>query len=89
MTDLQLVKPYYGMTLTPQARIFLHDFWIRYPKNRHACVTKYGFDPIIEEEKYWRYGIAEKDHSSILQKIKITKKFTLPLARQWAIQERR
>jgi hypothetical protein len=27
---------------------------------------KYGFDPIRQEAAYWRYGLAESDHTDVL-----------------------
>lgn len=76
------------MHITPQARVFLNNFWITKKSKRRACIRKYGFDPILEEKNYWIHGIAEKDHKDVLHKIIRNKnKFSLPLARLWAIEE--
>jgi hypothetical protein len=76
------------MKITPWARSFLNDFWVRHPDRRLECHKKYGFDPIIHETQYWIKGIKEKAHKMTLQKIVLNNDvFNLALAVEWASQE--
>lgn len=80
---------HYDMKITMQAKKYLRNFWIDEPFLRKQCVKKYGYDPIENECKYWEHGIAEGDHKKVLFKIiKNFNTFSLPLAREWAIEER-
>jgi hypothetical protein len=76
------------MYITSQARVYLNNFWLTKRSKRKACVRKYGYDPILQERLYWTHGIQEKDHKDVLGKImRNNNRFTLPLARLWAIEE--
>ena len=70
------------------ARKILNAFWETHPSIRAKCVKKYGFDPILEEAKYWPPGIREKDHANILRDLKLNNYvFSVSLARRWVASE--
>ena len=77
-----------GLQIPPASRSELNRFWRAHPALRKGCLRKYGFDPIDEEEAYWRYGLAEPDHLSLLRAVQQNNGiFSLALVKRWEVEE--
>lgn len=80
--------PVEGIIIPKASRILLTAFWQTYPKLRKECLRKYGFDPITEEAAYWRFGLAEPDHRTVLRDLRRNDgRFTPALVRRWELEE--
>jgi 8-oxo-dGTP pyrophosphatase MutT (NUDIX family) len=74
--------------LPADTRAELVRFWTEHPDLREACLDKYGYDPVENEDSYWAYGIAEPDHATVLDSvIRNGGTFTLDLALRWEQEE--
>jgi hypothetical protein len=70
------------------ARMFLSAFWVEHPKLRRSCIKKYGYDPLINDFAYFRHGLNEHEHKSILKQLNNNRGvFSLQLAKKWAKSE--
>lgn len=84
------LRPVEGLWILAEARAELTRFWKAYPMLRRGCLRKYGFDPIDEEEAYWRFGLAEPDHRKVLRAVRRNgNRFSLALVKRWEIEELR
>jgi hypothetical protein len=84
------LRPVEGLQIPPASRSKLNRFWRAHPALRKGCLCKYGFDPIDEEEAYWRYGLAEPDHLSLLRAVQRNNDtFSLALVKRWEVEELR
>jgi hypothetical protein len=84
------LRPVEGLRIPAASRRELTRFWRAHPALRKGCVSKYGFDPIDEEEAYWRFGLAEPDHRDVLRDVRRNNNvFSLPLVKRWETGELR
>lgn len=84
------LQPVEGLRIPADARNELIRFWKAHPALRKGCLNKYGFDPINEEASYWRFGLAEPDHSDVLRAVKQNGGlFSLSHVKRWEIEELR
>lgn len=84
------LRPVEGLWIPADARDELTRFWQARPALRKGCLGKYGFDPIDEETSYWRFGLAEPDHSDVLRAVRRDGGvFSLPHVKRWEIEELR
>lgn len=82
------LRPVEGLRIPADSRSELVRFWRAHPTLRKGCVSKYGFDPIDEEEAYWRFGLAEPDHHDVLRAVRRNKNiFSRALVKRWEIGE--
>ena len=82
------LRPVEGLQIPPASRSELNRFWRAHPALRKGCLRKYGFDPIDKEEAYWRYGLAEPDHLSLLRAVQRNNDiFSLALVKRWEVEE--
>lgn len=82
------LHPVEGIWIPADARRELTRFWRAHPALRRGCLSKYGFDPIDEEQAYWRFGLAEPDHKGVLRAVRQNDGvFSLALAKRWATEE--
>lgn len=82
------LRPVEGLQIPAASRDALNRFWRAHPALRSGCLRKYGFDPIDDEEDYWRFGLAEPDHRDVLQAARRNgKRFSLALVRRWEAEE--
>jgi len=85
---LSKLRPVEGLRIPADSRSELIKFWRAHPTLRRGCLTKYGFDPINEEEAYWRFGLAEPDHRNVLRAVRRNNNvFSLAHVKRWEIQE--
>jgi hypothetical protein len=83
-------QPVEGLRIPAASRTELIRFWSAHPALRRGCLRKYGFDPIDDEEAYWRFGLAEPDHRAVLRAVRRNNnRFSLALVQRWEIEERR
>lgn len=84
------LRPVEGLRIPAESRSELIKFWRAHPTLRRGCLSKYGFDPIDEEEAYWRFGLAEPDHQDVLRAVRRNNNvFSLAHVKRWEIQELR
>jgi hypothetical protein len=82
------LQPVEGLRIPVDSRRTLTGFWHAHPALRQACIDKYGFDPIEDEESYWRYGLAEADHHGVLLAVQQNgNRFTPSLVKRWKVEE--
>ena len=82
------LRPVEGLRIPADSRAELNRFWRAHPTLREGCLSKYGFDPIDEEEAYWRYGLAEPGHANVLRAVRRNKNIFSPaLVRRWEVEE--
>ena len=82
------LSPVEGLRIPADFRRELINFWRAHPVLRKGCLSKYGFDPIDEEEAYWRFGLAERDHRDVLRAVRRNNNiFSLAHVKRWAVQE--
>ena len=82
------LSPVEGLRIPADSRRELIKFWRAHPVLRKGCLSKYGFDPIDEEEAYWRFGLAEPDHRDVLRAVRRNNNlFALAHVKRWAAQE--
>jgi len=78
------LQPVEGLRIPAAADRELTRFWQRQPGLRAGCLRKYGFDPIYAAADYWRFGLAEPPHASVVREIRRNGGvFSLPLVRRW------
>jgi len=84
------LRPVEGLRIPADSRSELIRFWRAHPALRRGCLSKYGFDPIDEEEAYWRFGLAEPDHRDVLRAVRRNNNvFSLTHVKRWEIEELR
>lgn len=84
------LRPVEGLRIPADSRDALRRFWRAYPALRRGCLSKYGFDPIDEEEAYWRFGLAEPDHRDVLRAVRRNgNRFSRALVKRWEVEERK
>lgn len=84
------LHPVDGLRIPEASRAELVRFWRAHPVLRRGCLRKYGFDPIHDEEAYWRFGLAEPDHRDVLRAVRRNDNcFALALVRRWEAEELR
>ena len=82
------LRPVEGLRIPADSRSELIRFWRAHPTLRKGCVSKYGFDPIDEEEAYWRFGLAEPGHHKVLRAVRRNNNiFSRTLAKRWEVEE--
>jgi hypothetical protein len=82
------LHPVEGLRIPADSRDALIRFWRAHPGLRRGCLSKYGFDPIDDEEAYWRFGLAEPDHRDVLRAVRRNdNNFSLPLVKRWEVEE--
>jgi hypothetical protein len=82
------LHPVEGLQIPEDSRMELVAFWRAHPALRKGCLRKYGFDPIDEEEAYWRFGLAEPDHQNLLLAVRRNHDvFSLPFVKRWKVEE--
>ena len=82
------LRPVEGLRIPADSRRELIKFWRAHPALRRGCLSKYGFDPIDDEEDYWRFGLAEPDHRNLLSAVRRNNNvFSLAHVKRWKIQE--
>lgn len=82
------LRPVEGLRVPADSRRELVKFWRAHPALRNGCLRKYGFDPIDDEEDYWRFGLAEPDHKGVLRAVrKNGDVFSLALVKRWEVEE--
>jgi hypothetical protein len=85
MSKLRTVE---GLRIPADSRRELIRFWHAHPTLRKGCVNKYGFDPIDEEEAYWRFGLAEPGHHKVLRMVRRNNSvFSRALVKRWEVEE--
>jgi hypothetical protein len=88
--QISRLRPVEGLRIPADARRALIRFWQAHPELRKGCLSKYGFDPIDEEADYWRFGLAEPDHSDVLRAVRRDGGvFSLSHVKQWKLEELR
>ena len=84
------LRPVEGLRIPSNSHDELIRFWTAHPALRRGCLRKYGFDPIHDEEDYWRFGLAEPDHRDVLRAVRRAGGvFSLPHVKRWEIEELR
>lgn len=82
------LQPVEDLRIPADSRSALTRFWLAHPALRQGCLRKYGFDPIHEEEAYWRFGLAEPDHRDVLRAVRQNDDvFSLALVKRWEVEE--
>jgi hypothetical protein len=82
------LQPVEGLRIPAASRGELIRFWSAHPALRRGCLSKYGFDPIDDEEAYWRFGLAEPDHRDVLRAVRRNNNsFSLALVKRWEVEE--
>lgn len=77
-----------GLVIPADSRRALNRFWRAHPALRKGCLRKYGYDPIDEEEHYWRFGLAEPDHEDLLRAVRRNDGvFSRALVKRWEAEE--
>ena len=82
------IQPVEGLRIPPESRRELNRFWRAHPVLRRGCLTKYDFDPINDEEDYWRFGLTEPSHRHLLSAVrKNDNLFSLAHVKRWEAEE--